>query len=189
LQICRLLIAWMTLLSLVACASQATDGKSSPSPSSPVAAASPSAASSHSPGPGVAIALKGSATITFRAAGFSREYQLASGSNTSNGLEVGSGQAFLDLGGLSTEELRVTVISGGAPGVTLKGAGQVLASFEDETAHVGGIATVGQGICTLTLTRFGSDGLAGDLDCQDVAPSMGAGSPVGFQASLDAVPA
>jgi len=31
--------------------------------------------------------------------------------------------------------------------------------------------------------------MAGDLDCQDVAPSMGAGSPVSFQASVDALPA
>ena len=137
----------------------------------------------------MAIALKGSARVTFQAAGFTREYQLASNANPGSGLDPEGRQAFLDFGTLETQELRVTVIDGGAAGATLKGPNQVLASFEDSVAHMGGIATVGQGTCTLSLTVFGAAGITGELDCQDIAPLMAAGGPVSFRASLDAVPA
>jgi hypothetical protein len=175
----------VALLALAACASTSASHTAGTSPTSELAA-TPSAQSA---GPGIEIALKATATISFQSSGFSRQYQLASGSNLANSLDLESHQAFLDLGSSSTQELRVTVVGGGAPGVTLQGPREVLASFEDTVARVGGIATVGQGSCTLMLTRFGSDGMAGSLDCQNVAPSLGSASPVSLQASLDAVPA
>jgi hypothetical protein len=175
----------VALVALAACASTSSTRSSGTTPTS-AAAPTPSA---QSPGPGIGIALKATATISFQSGGFSRQYQLSSGSNSANAIDLESHQAFLDLGASGIQELRVTVVGDGAPGVTLQGPRQVLASFEDAVAHVGGIATVGQGSCILMLTRFGTDGMAGSLDCQNVAPSLGSASPVSFQASLDAVPA
>ena len=179
----------VVIFALAACARPVggTTPAASPTPS-PAASASPPS-TLQSAGPGIAIALRATATITFRAGTFSREYQLASDSNPRNAVDLESRQAFLDLGATATQELSVTVIGGGSSGATLKGPNQVLASFDDSVAHVGGIATVGQGTCTLALTRFGRDGMAGMLDCEDVAPAMGATTPVSFKASLDAVPA
>jgi hypothetical protein len=180
----RLWACYFALVALAACASTSSTRSAGTSPAT-TEATTPSA---QSPGPGIGIALNATATISFQSSGSSRQYQLTSGSNPANALDLESHQAFLDLGSSGTQELRVTVVAGGAPGVTLQGPSQVLASFEDAVAHVGGIATVGQGSCTLMLTRFGSDGMAGSLDCQNVAPSLGSASPVSFQASLDAVP-
>lgn len=180
----------VVILTLAACARPSGSTASPPSPTpSAASSVSPTGLTLQSVGPGIAIAVSATATVTFRAGTSSREYQLASGSNPRNALDLESRQAFLDLGTTATQELSVTVIGGGAPGATLKGPSRVLASFDDSVAHVGGIATVGQGTCTLTLSRFGQDGMAGMLDCEDVAPVMGAASPVSFQASLDAVPA
>ena len=178
------------ILALAACAKPLSSTASARSPTPSAApSVSPPGSTLQSVGPGIAIALRATATVTFRAGTFSREYQLASGSNPRNALDLDSRQAFLDLGATATQELSVTVIGGGSPGATLKGPSRVLASFDDSVAHVGGIATVGQGTCTLTLSRFGQDGMEGLLDCEDVAPAMGAAAPVSFQASLDAVPA
>lgn len=165
-----------------------TANKASGSPPSPAVSAAPATVSSASSAPGLAVALKATASITFQSAGFTKTYTLDSDSNPANGLTTSSGQAFLDLGTSSGQELHVTVIGDGAPGAMLRGATEILASFTDSVAHVGGIATVGQGTCTLLLTRFGPDGLAGSLDCENVAPLMGAGGPVGFTASLNALP-
>lgn len=180
----RLSAIALAILVPIACAS--LSGNSRPS-SSPTESAGSSLAP-QSPGPGIAIALRARATVMFHAGGFTRQYQLDSDSNPANDLQLESGQAFLDLGSSNDQELRVTVVGSGAPGATLKGADQVLAFFTDEVARVGGIATVGQGTCTLALTRFGTTGMAGNLDCEDVAPLMGASGPVDFQASFDAVP-
>lgn len=155
-----------------------------PTPSA-VASLSPSA----SAGPGGGIALKATATINFRAGSFSSTYMLDSDSNPANGLVLSSRQAFLDLGSSSTQELRVTVIGGGAANSDLSGPDQVLASFADEATHQGGIATTGQGSCKLHLATFGADGLSGSLDCENVAPLMGSSAPVEFQASIQATQA
>lgn len=177
------------MLSLVAgMVDSCTVNKASGSAPSPAASATPATVSSPSSARGLAIALKATASITFRAAGFTRSYTLDSDSNPANGLTTNSGQAFLDLGLSSGQELHVTVVGDGAPGATLRGATEILASFTDSVAHVGGISTVGQGTCTLALTRFGADGLGGFLDCENVAPLMGATGPVAFTASIDAVP-
>lgn len=70
----------------------------------------------------------------------------------------------------------------------MKGPNQILAAFGDLVEH-GGIATVGRGQCTLALPRFGTDRLAGSLDCENVATLVGAVGPVSFQASVDGIPA
>ena len=177
------------MLSLVAgMVDSCTVNKASGSSPSPTLTAAPATGSSPSSAPGLAVALKATASITFRAVGFTRSYTLDSDSNPANGLTTSSRQAFLDLGLSSGQELHVTVVGDGAPGATLRGATEILASFTDSVAHGGGIATVGQGTCTLALTRFGADGMAGTLDCENVAPLMGAAGPVGFTASIDAVP-
>lgn len=138
---------------------------------------------------GIGIALKATATVTFHGAGFDRNYTLDSSGNAANGLTMESRQAFLDLGGPQAQELKVTVIGDAAAGAHLQGANQVLANFTDSVAKQGGIATQGQGVCTLDLTRFGSDGLAGNLDCENVVPDLGSTAPVSFRATIDAVSA
>ena len=185
----RLSGIFLALVVLTACARPASSGQSTPSPTPSNTTASPLTAPTESPATGLGIALKATGTVDFQSHGFSHEYQLSSASNPSNLLALESHQAALNLGVPSEQQFTMTVIGGGAPGVTLKGPNEIVAAFGDLVEHVGGIATVGQGECTLALTRFGTDGLAGRLDCENVAALMGAAGPVSFQASVDAVPA
>ncbi len=171
-----------TLLLLSACASSPSGATPSPSPS-------PSLTSSAPPLAGGALAIKGTASLTFQAGSFSRDYQLVTDPNQPSAVNLGSHQAYLNLWVPGKQDFHVYVIDGAAPGAHLSGPNQVLASFSDTDAHIGGIATVGQGICTLDLTKFGAGGMTGSFDCENVAGSMASTTPVSFRGSIDTVPA
>ena len=157
-------------------------------PSSTSASSKTPPAASNPAGASLAIALKGSARVFFRAGNFEQSYSLQTESGQTNSIDPGGGQAYLDFGSSSTQRLGVTVVGGGASGATLKGPDKVLALFDDSVAREGGISTVGQGLCVFALTEFGSGGLGGELDCENVAPAMGASAPVRFQASISMTP-
>lgn len=138
------------------------------------------------PGSAVVVALTATAMVGFRAGSFSSTYRLDSVSGNTNSLVLNSGAAVIDVGSSNTQELRVTVFGGASRNADLSGPNQLLASFNDEGTHQGGIATIGQGVCKLHVATFSAQGMSGTLDCQNVAPLMGSSAPAGFQASIQA---